>query len=535
MRFIILGVFCLLSGLSLVQDAHAVLGGNSLNPASFGRCYSDRFNAVVEDLDPNQASNNVSGDPAFWFFYGGRSRDIMETFDAGMVNGERVTGQGAKQLPGLMASCPRIYTSSCGSVQETANCFEDYEGTLVDNKTSCENKVEQDIEDCADNRSRNPRTTRSAALISCRNDIDKAFKCGVETKMLSEFQQQSLGDGPLSCFKNVSSCSENSTNFGDFGSNSNGGSGSSGGLNAGGGSSNSNSSSGSLGGSSSSGGSNVTSPGQSGSSFPGSVPTSRGGSGRISISSLTGKRTTISTRTLSGNITLDRNGNVYKTRGSQYDHRSATRALNASRAQETIRASAPSSPSVERSELLKKAQCKPSLSPRRSETIMGSNNGTDFTMSTLDGFRGADTLHIAGVWHKVTGKVTQWESLRDATFLNVRVNYEELVRTKILLACGRYEKVHIGGSSNLRIVDRVDEDGNEVLSIDNIATCRSYKGASVDDDYKYALLSVQTHGSPSTTSKTIVLSGIEESHRMVCRQTATIVRTKVAFEEYLNE
>ena len=525
MRSLIWGAFYIATLGLLSQPALAQLtgsaGANTLHPASYVQCYATRLQKVSKEHDN---PHNVSGTPLAWLYLGASSRWATETFQPEVTQSQPNPGPTtiAKRLDGFTAACSGAMEYSCSGQTKTFSCIEKFGEKLESQKTSCENQVDNQLRQCQ----ANPRNQ------DCRQRFDKNYWCEIEQSRLDAFDDQRTDNGVLACYNEVNRCSESSTNIADLDATGTGvltGNAGAGGTPTIGGSGDSIGNIGGGSGNLGTGGGGTL--GNAGSNGVGSAGSS--GSTIVSISSITGVRSSVNTRSLSGSISFDRNGKIVTNRSTYGDRRAVERAVETASTEAQSRSSGSNIP--ETPTIVEKATCSPSLRPSRSQVLQATDGSQTFAMSTIDGFRGANTLHVAGVVFELADRDTEYISLSDANFPHVRISNDNLQSTKLLIACGEYDKVHIGGSSNLRIVDSINDAGESVLSIDNEADCRPYSGLTNTDDFKYSIVQIETHGDPSTFARSLVLSGIDNSHRFVCRQTLNITRTQESFATYLDE
>ncbi len=501
-------------------------GSGTLHPSSFTTCYLNRSTKVLTN------HNNTSqdgGDPLAWLYLVGQSRTMVDSFST-TIDGKTTTGNAPRTLNGFSQYCQNMASYTCKGVNEAVSCIESFKDQLKDERDACFTKVENKINACADG---------SQTRAQCKNKFNKDYLCGIELARLAKYDDELASDRPLGCYKKADLCSDSSQNV-----DSSGGTGG-GGLDDGG-------SSGT--GIDGSGGSNGGSDPEDGGSSPptssaSQVPQSSTPIGTSSLSNnkisiqtvLGGQSTTINARTLSGNVSIDSQGRVVVSRGSYGDRRAVDRTLKQNAAQVALKAkrdaaSPVRSPAVEEPPL---AQCEPSLSPSRANRLTAVDPADPspgiISINLLKGFMGADTLHLAGVLHVLKDRNASYLSPKEASFAHVRFDLENHTKTLVIIACGQFDRVHIGGSSNLRIVDSVNADGVSVLSIENIAQCYPYGGLLAGENLKYAVVRVEAYGDPSTFSRSIVLSGLADPQRLVCRQNVNILRTKQAFSDYLDQ
>jgi hypothetical protein len=157
----------------------------------------------------------------------------------------------------------------------------------------------------------------------------------------------------------------------------------------------------------------------------------------------------------------------------------------------------------------------------------------------LPSFEGLNTLHLAGVQYldATNGKNSVIRPGYNAVLPHAEAAEKEKDpprKVRLIILCGGYKKVSIGGSLGAKI-----PTGNTTYASQNEVTCDGMPkiGGGTDPKYRYAVVSIEAHGTIFTSGNSLQLSGVPENNKelgLTCSSRVVLIGSGQVYQEFLS-
>lgn len=159
----------------------------------------------------------------------------------------------------------------------------------------------------------------------------------------------------------------------------------------------------------------------------------------------------------------------------------------------------------------------------------------------LPSFEGLNTLHLAGVQYLDAANDKNKNIVirpgYNAVLPHAKASEREKDpprKVRLIILCGGYKKVSIGGSLGAKI-----PTGNTTYASQNEVTCDEMpkKSGGTDPKYRYAVVSIEAHGTIFTSGNSLQLSGVPENNKelgLTCSSRVVLVGSGQVYKEFLS-
>lgn len=162
-------------------------------------------------------------------------------------------------------------------------------------------------------------------------------------------------------------------------------------------------------------------------------------------------------------------------------------------------------------------------------------NGKTVFAHVLPSFEGLDTLHLAGVQYLESGKEDAIHSGYNSFLPHAdakRLNGESEKRVRLIILCGSYKKVSIGGSIGAKI-----PVGKESYASKTEAACLPLETDDKSDPkHNYAVVTIEAHGTIYTSGQSLQIRGIPENDSeaaITCSSRVVLIGSGKGYSDFL--
>jgi hypothetical protein len=164
--------------------------------------------------------------------------------------------------------------------------------------------------------------------------------------------------------------------------------------------------------------------------------------------------------------------------------------------------------------------------------------GQNVMAHNLPSYEGLNTIHLAGVQYLDAGN---GKDVKIYPGYNAFLPHAEAAekqddparRVRLIVMCGGYKKVSIGGSLGAKI-----PTGTETYASKTEVACSplSLQGGGTDADHRYAVVTIEAHGTIYISGQSLQLRGVPENDKelgLTCSSRVVLIGSGKVYTDFL--